>query len=307
MKFKIHFWLVILGLCIIYAFSASCRADSKPAQNSPKTYSQNIKTDVAWIVLEWNGRPFGYGSGFLINREKGTFYTNRHVRKMFDTLGKNSHKLFFNGKVYRIDIDKTFQMDDAAEVRIIDSFDPSEFPEPAPFAEEEPGVGDLIFVGGMHPHPYYIREQDEAEGFKYEIIPIFRDYFLQGTKNIGKEREMVYEIIDGKVVDTDVTVKEIQERSGQELRPEGMIEDMRNKANLYTQVKISKDHKFSFGGLSGSPAKNMSGEIVGILTMQDLQRFDYDKDELQKHGAVVATQLFDTVYVAPIKSIRGRR
>lgn len=307
MKLKIHFWLVILGLCVIYIFSAPCKDVPKPVQNSPKTYSQNMKTDVAWIVLNWNGQPFGYGSGFLVNKEKGIFYTNRHVRRMFDKLGKNSHKLFFNGKVYRIEAGKTFQMDDAAEVRIIDPFDPSEFPEPVLFAEEEPGAGDLIFVGGMHPHPYYIREQDKAEGFEYEIIPIFRDYFLQGTKNISKEREMVFEIIDGKVVDTEVTVKNIQERSGKELRFEGMIEDMRNIANFYTQVRISKDHKFSFGGLSGSPAKNARGEIVGILTMQDLGRFDYDKDELQKHGAVVATQLFDTVYIAPIRSIEGRK
>ena len=77
---KTRFKLVTLVLCIISAscnLSLSCKVDSRPTGNSGKTYAQNIKTDIAWIVLEWNGQPYGYGSGFLINREEGTFYTNR--------------------------------------------------------------------------------------------------------------------------------------------------------------------------------------------------------------------------------------
>jgi S1-C subfamily serine protease len=39
---------------------------------------QNFKTDVAWIVLEWNGQPQDYGSGFLVDKDRGEFYTNKH-------------------------------------------------------------------------------------------------------------------------------------------------------------------------------------------------------------------------------------
>ena len=109
----------------------SCGQKPKEADNDcgeRTTPPQGFKTDAAWIVSEWNCSPGGYGSGFLINKEYGAFYTNKHVINEFDNYGKGSHKIYFNGKFYNAEVVKVPPLRDAAIIRITDEFDSSEFP-----------------------------------------------------------------------------------------------------------------------------------------------------------------------------------
>lgn len=305
-----HFYrglsVLALGLLVI-----SC--GNKPAEKTVvRNYPQNFKTDIAWIVLEWNGKPYGYGSGVLVDREHGAFYTNKHVSDTFDTLGKGSHKIFFNGKVYNAKIVKTPKLVDAALIRITDPFDSSEFPETAKFSTEDLKVGDQLFMGGLHPHGYWIREADKDEGYDYPLVPIYKDYYNMGTIHLDREKEVVFEKLEGKVVELDLTwaevMKRLEERTGEKFPPGSFTEQAENRSNLFIEAKILKDHKFPFGGLSGSPARNSKGEIVGILTRQDTHRFDYDEKELEEKGQTeIKKQLWDTVYIVPIKFIENLR
>lgn len=286
-------------LCLILILNLSLISCGGGKTEAPKvnTYKQDFKTNVAWIVLEWNGQPGGYGSGFLIDREKGAFYTNKHVSKMFDGYGKGSHKIFFNGKVYNAEIVQTPPLVDAALVRITDKFDPSEFPEPIPVSDQPLKLGDRMLIEGFHPHPQYIRESDEAEGYKYKLVPIFRDYYNRGTRNIQKETEIVFERLEGKVTNLSVKAK----LSGSDLANE-----LRNETNRYIEVKTVKDHKFSFGGMSGTMVRDSSLKIAGIVTIERT-RFDYDKKQLEETGFAAGKQVFDTIFITPIQPVEVLR
>lgn len=307
----------LINLLAVYILSfnlISCSDSSRELGLSAiGTYPhpKELKTDVAWIVLEWNGTLFGYGSGFLIDKEKGAFYTNKHVSNMFNALGQGSHKLFFNGTVYNIEIVQTPPLADAALIRITNRFDSSTFPDPSKISYEKPKIGDEVLIGGFHSHGYYIRQSDEAEGYKFELIPIYRDYYKARMRNLEKEKEVVYEKLDGKIASVDLTWDQVvkgfeQTPCGELNEKNSFIDEIRNSVNYFVQVQISKDHKFSFGGLSGSPVRNSKGEIIGILTRQDLCRFDYDREELEEKGETLLNkQLWDTVYFVPIDEIKN--
>jgi len=276
-------FLILINLIFVF----SCRPARKnvDVEIFPKTYlcPDDLKTDVAWIILEWNGKPVygGYGSGFLINKKTGVFLTNKHVSNVFDVLGKGSHKIFFNCKVYNAAILKTSVLADAALVRITDSFDSSDFLKPAPFAGEKAKVGDKVVVEGFHVHPYWVRKADEEEGYKFPVIPVFRDYYNLGTKNLDKEQEVVFETLEAVVVAVDRKI----EIKGQ---GSGIIQDLRESTNLYVTIKTTKDHKFPFSGLSGTVVRNGKGETIGIFTAGP---------ELER--------VFKTAFLTPIESVEN--
>lgn len=302
--------LVLSAACLI---SIGCRSssDTKDIGCGSRSYAQNLKTDVAWIVLEWNGQiqRGGYGSGFLVDKEKGAFYTNKHVSNMFNAFGRGSHKIFFNGKVCNAEVVQTPPLADAALIRITDNFDHSKFPDPPPISYEKLKIGDKVFMGGFHPHPYYIRQSDGEEGYKFEVIPIYKDYYRASTRNLEKEKEVVFEKLEGKVVEVDLTwgevIKRLEKRFGQKFPAGSFVEEIGNRTNFFHEIRTLKDHKFPFGGLSGSPVRNSKGEIVGILTRQDLHRYDYNEKELEEKGmTVIRKQLWDAVYLTPIDSTK---
>ncbi|MBI2058047.1 MAG: trypsin-like peptidase domain-containing protein [Candidatus Yanofskybacteria bacterium] len=298
MKTRIVFVLVAAVWFIL--FSPAC--DSRPLKTEkPNTYPhpKDLKTDVAWIVLEWNGKPKygGYGSGFLVDKYSGSFYTNKHVSDMFDSLGRGSQKVFFNGKVYNLAVVKVPALRDAAIVQIKDSFDFSEFPDSAPIAEEKVKKGDKVLIEGFHPHPYFVRESNKAEGgYNEKLVSIFKEYYNMGTRNLEKEVEVVFESFTGVVVETDASVF-LNSPSGSG----GITNRAREMTNTYFMVKTDKDHKFSFGGLSGTAVKNTRGEIVGILTVEKTDFKELEKDE--NAGIKVVEIVFDLVGVTPIESV----
>lgn len=293
--------------CLI---SISCSNAEIKVDSDVKSYSQGFKTDISWIVLEWNGQLRGYGSGFLVDKGKGAFYTNKHVSDLFNSFGKNSHRMFFNGKVYRVELVKTPPLADAALVRIIDKFNPADFPEPNPISYEKVKVKDTVSIGGFHPHSYWIRKSDEDEGYKFPVLSIYKEYYRAGKIDPNKEQEVVFEKVSGQVTRLDMSWSEVEKNmdkactAGQDMKG-NFIEEITDVANFFVEIKISKDHKFPFGGLSGSPVRNASGETIGILTRQDPCRLDYDREQLEKKGvAELKGQLWDTIYMTPIESTK---
>lgn len=284
-------------LCLL-TLACNSGVEEVSSCNLAETYNQPFKTDVAWIVLEWNCSPIGWGSGFLTDREKGILFTNKHVSNVFNRLGRGSHKIFFNGRVYNAAIIKTDILSDAALVQITDQFNYSEFTDPAPFAQEKVKVGDKVVVEGFHIHPYQIRQSDIEDGYDFPLIPIFRDHYKSGTLNLDKEREIVFEKLEAEVSEVD---KKIMVRE----QGTGITQVIRNTSNLYIEIKTVKDHKFSFGGLSGTVVRNTKGETIGIFTAAPRQEYDF-VDELP-NGFVMLQQVFKTAYVTPIGATKNLR
>lgn len=285
---------VIFAFCLFSAsceLALSCKVDSRPSSDGSKTYLQDFKTDVAWIPLEWNGKPMGWGSGFLVDKDRGAFFTNKHVSNEFNTVGKGSHKLFFNGKVYNTELVKTPPTVDAALIKITDEFDSSEFPESASFSGEKVKVGDRVWVEGFHVHSYSIRKADGESGYNFPVIPIFRDYYRMNTRDLDNEKEVVFEKLEARVTNINKKI----EIGGQ---GSGIVQDMRNIVNLYIEIKTSKDHLFSFGGLSGTVVRNDKGETVGIFTAGPTEE-SVPVHELED-GSVVSKIVFQTAYITPI-------
>jgi len=314
MKTDSKFFLLNLCLIFVSCIFLSCGTDSKPMSvekdngcGERTVPSRGFKTDVAWIVFEWNCKPGGYGSGFLIDKERGAFYTNKHVSNEFDNYGKGSHKLYFNGKFYNVEIVKVPPLRDAAVVRITDEFDSSEFPEPAPFATEKVKKGDRVFVGGFHPHPYTLIEDNKSEGYDEIIVPLYEKYYHLGIRQLDKREEVVFEKMEGRIVSLNLTWEAIMKRKNKEIDSGSFTDSLADKTNLFNEILTLKDHKFPFGGLSGSPARNSRGEIIGIATRQDTDKFDYDKEELERKGSVEARRMWNTVFITPIESVADLR
>ena len=53
--------------------------------------------------------------------------------------------------------------------------------------------------------------------------------------------------------------------------------------------------------------RNSMGEIVGITTRQDVDRYEYDEEEFKSKGFAEAKNLWDTVYITPIESVADLR
>ena len=317
---KKRFSLVFLILlCCVFIFSCRPGKDNTNIENKTRTYPcpQGLKTDVAWIVLEWNGKPRygGYGSGFLNDKEKGIFFTNKHVSDMFNVLGKGRHKIFFNCEVYNAKIVRIDPLADAASIQITDPFNSSNFPDSAPIAKEKIKVGDKVLIEGFHPHPYAIRESNRVEsGYNELLVPIYKEYYRMKVyyggrriSDLDNEMEVVFEKIEGRVIALNLTWEDIMKKKGKDAAADGFIESLGNKINLFHEIRIFKDHKFPFGGLSGGPVRNSMGEIVGITTRQDVDRYEYDEEEFKSKGFAEAKNLWDTVYITPIESVADLR
>lgn len=271
-------------------------------RNQTKAYPQDFKTDIAWITVEWSrGRLYGYGSGFLIDREKGAFYTNKHVSDLFDELGgRPIAKIFFNGRAYDAQVLKVAPLRDAAIVCLEGSFDFSLFPVPAPIASGEVKVKDKVWIEGFHVHPFWIREKHQsALGYQEKLVPILRSYYGLGTRFLAKEREIVFEKIEG-IVQVVGAKANLSPPAGEP----AMVTKVRNQSNTYFKIKTNQDHHFSFGGLSGTAVRNDRGEIVGIVTVEE-QRFEVDPETMVQSpdGQIYVKPVFDILLVTPIETV----
>lgn len=301
-KDKINWFVIRLILIFVFIF-VSC--GPRPEVEEPASYPQNSVTDIAYLVLEKNGQPYIMASGSLANKEQGLFRTAKHFTDEFRPLGTDSCKVFFNGKVYTAELARVPSSRDAAVIRISSPFDPEDFPEPSPIAGKQPELGDTVRIKGAHPHAYWVREANKSEGFPDNVVEIFEKYYGVIMKDPTMETQVVLDDLGGKVVKPDPESVRKNPFFSDEMK-EGMLEFENDK---YMKVLMRRDHKFSFGGLSGGLAVNDRGEVIGVITAQDIYRFEFDKNGLfvdpnSGHvAAVVEKQLFDTIYITPIDSI----
>ena len=147
-----------------------------------------------------------------------------------------------------------------------------------------------MYIEGFHPHPYWLREIDKSDGSPDTVVNILSDYYHILMFDLTKEEQIVYHDLEGMVVPHD---------------PNPLSRDMLMYENdSFIKVRMKRDHKYTFGGLSGGMAKNEKGEVVGIITAQDIYRFEFDDDGMliPNVGVVVEVknQLYDTVYITPI-------
>lgn len=269
-------------------------------------YPQDFKTNVALLVLEWASRePRVMASGYLLNREKGIFFTAKHFTDAFKALGSRSCKVFFNGKVYEADLVKVPPIRDAALIRIASDFSPDDFPELPSIASKIPDTGDKVYVNGIHAHPFNIRLSNAYEGFSDRTIPIFEKYYGQETKDLSKETQVVFDDLEGVVTKPNPN----------SILNNLLMDEEEKKAALeyenddYIKVLTVRDHKFFFSGLSGGAAVNEKGEIVGVITAQNPTLFELDEEgffydpNTNNLTLNIKQRLFNTIYITPVWSI----
>ncbi|MDP3792959.1 MAG: hypothetical protein Q8Q89_04525 [bacterium] len=307
-KFSLGF-LPVLIFCAIYSSACDPPPDANRNEYREESrFPQDFKTTGAYLVLEWNGRkPWVMASGNLVDREKGIFRTAKHFTDEFGKLGLDYCKVFFNGKVYRANLVRVPPLRDAALIKIFSSFSPDDFPKLLPVAKEIPKFGDKIYIQGFHPHLYKIRKINEEEGFSDKMVPIFETYYGVVDKDLNRETQVVFDDLEGRVIrpDPESVFK------NKFLTAEQKKDLLEVENDKYTKVLMKRDHKFSFGGLSGGVALNDRGEIVGVITAQNPLKFEYDKHgfffipgEGQVEITEIKKQLWDTIYITPINSIK---
>lgn len=273
---------VRLSLVIACIMAAGCDTGSKGNDADDKSecgvvaYDQDFITPVGSFVVAWGNDRKGNGSGFLVNREKGIFMTADHVVDAMRQNGKNSADLFFNGRVYKAVVLKVLSLDDAALMQIACSREAlkraaESFPEPLTPASAEIGISDRAFIMGIHLHSFLIRESNKKEGAPDRVLPIGLQYYKIVQRDVTKEKEMVFDSLLAAVVGLRVHAPAIAPEDRAKYDP---FEVMRDSTNTYTYVRTVRDHKFSFGGLSGGPVLNSRGELIGIVTKEgcDLKR-----------------------------------
>lgn len=283
---------VFLALLLLFASSCGERPE-KPKNTYPHTAPA---TPVALVVAEWNGRPHILASAFLVEREKGAFLTAKHFTDDLEALGGDTCRLFFNGKVFTARIAKLPPLRDAALLQISGDFDPASFPEPYKVSALEPRIGEKVFVLGLHPHPFWIREQNLKGGHGDTVIPILKNYYGMIEFDKNREMEIVSDRLEASVIEIQTKIK-----FGDE---EDAWTELRNSANSYIRARTKLNHKFSFGGLSGGAVTNAAGELIGLITAEDPARLEFDENG-RLEGIDFSIQIvFDTLYITPIEDLK---
>lgn len=272
--------------------------DSKPPPKPQCDYPQNFKTQHAWLVLEVNGRPRIMASGFLVNRDEGIFITARHftewLRNLFGEM-----KVFWNCKVYDADIRQLPPIEDAAAIVLRKPFDPSDFPPALPIAAIGAQLGDTVYAVGFHPHPYLNDSLGYGSGRSMEI---FRNYYGRIMLDSTKLSEIVFDSLPGRIIDLNGRGL-VHSRGNQ-----GLFAQIQDSVARYIEVRITTHFNLSFAGLSGGALLNKQGEVLGVITAEEV-RPEYDP-----RGRVRLPQGIFTVYaprevrdkisVTPISAIR---
>ncbi|OGN07675.1 MAG: hypothetical protein A3B86_02450 [Candidatus Yanofskybacteria bacterium RIFCSPHIGHO2_02_FULL_38_22b] len=302
-KKKIFRWLVFIAAWLMVACGPP-RLINEYKEGG--YYPQEFKTNLAFLALEWAERqPYIVASGSLADRERGIFYTAKHFTDEFGTFGPDYCKVFFNGKVYTARVVKVPPIRDAALIRIDSFFSSRDFPELLLVAKERPKVGDRVFIKGIHPHPHGIRALNEADGFPDRVIDIFRTYYGKVQRDLTKESQVVIDELEGIVVKPDPAAIIKDDKLSDEIK--SILLQHENES--YIKVKMARDHRFSFGGLSGGVAANDRGEVFGVITTQNPFRFERDESSfffVQNHSQEGGTvkRVFDTIYVTPNEDIK---
>ncbi len=297
---------------VVSCLTALVACDAPSVENiyrKEARFPSNVNVPVAFLVSEWAGKPRVLASGWLIDGGRGMLFSAKHFSDVFMNnpieLGANECKIFLSGRVYTCIVVQVPPLRDAVVLKILGSFNQTESPKPYKISTTKVKIGDKVFVQGFHPHPYEITKSNLVGGLRDLTVPILKNFYELREADLSRQREVVFDNLEGKVVKPDPD----------SIRKNPLLNNEEKKAalayenNSYIKVLMARDHKFSFGGLSGGVALNEKGEAVGVITAQDIYRLEYDKDGLLVNpldGSVmvkIKRQLFDTIYVTPIESV----
>lgn len=264
-----------------------------------------LNVPVALIVAEWGGKPRAMGSTWLIYGGHGALFTAKHVTDtlMSNTieLGSNECKVFLGVKVYTCFVDRVPPLRDAVVLKMFDHINLAELPTPYKIATTKLNVGDKVFIQGFHPHPKEIRDANEEEGFRDTVVPIFKTFYERRFGNECVDSEIVFDSIEARVVALNIRVP-INDMENDPLS------ELKYLNNTYFSVVTSRNHKFSFGGLSGGVAvrlgKDGEPEAVGIVTAEKPVQLKYDKYGHLLSSCGSPLMVADTMLITPIESVK---
>ena len=267
-------------------------------------FSGGPNVPVALLVAEWGGKPRTMGSAWLIDGGRGALFTAKHVTDAFINnsieLGSKECKIFLNGGVYTCIVVQVPPLRDAVVLRILEPFNQAQNPPPYKISTTKLRVGDKVFVQGFHPHPHVITKSNMAEGLKDLVVPILKEFYELREANPLRQREIVFDNLEATVVDVNDHVKVGDQE------PDS-LEILKFKVNEYVKVITTRNHKFSFAGLSGGVVVKINdqgvSEAVGIVTAERPERLEYDKKGQLEVRPVVEV-VSDTISVTPIHSVK---
>ena len=297
-----------LSVLLLLAVSACNPPPVENVYRKEGRFPGEVDVPVAFLVSEWAGKPRIMASGWLIDGGNGALFSAKHftdtLMNQVIELGANECKVFLGGKVYSCIVVQVPPLRDAVVLKIIGPFVQTGLPTPYKIATTKLKVGDKVFIQGFHPHSSEITKSNLTDGFEDLNVPILKTFYELREADLAKQREVVFDTLEGKRVKPDPD----SVRKNPALSDEVKKEALEYENDSYIKVVMKRDHKFSFGGLSGGVALNEKGEAVGIITAQDILRFEYDEDGffVDPFGHtifIVKKQLFDTIYITPIESV----
>lgn len=280
--------LLGLFLCIVF-LSCGPPKSQQTIYQKERRYNQNINVNVAALIKEQNDtpvKPMPNCSGFLVNKTNGIFAAAKHC------IGATGRwKIFYGGRVYDGFVLSTPAVSDLVLIKTEGQFDSlSNAPDPYPIALTVK-VGDKVFVRGVHPHPL---ERQEGK----QIIPIWKDYY----DIYWAEIQLVFDNLEAEIVSVN------SPKRGSELGLGGTFG--RELSSIYYKLKTTEDHKMPFSGLSGGPVVNERGELIGVLSWQQVkpeeEEFRFETEEFVMEGTIIKP-VYREVNAVPAKELEELR
>lgn len=267
-------------------------------------FQGGLNLPVAFLVSEWAGKPRILASGWLIEGSSGVLFSARHFSDAFVDdvveLGGSECKAFMGVRVYDCLVAQVPPLRDAVDLKLKGSFDPGQLPKPYKIATEKAKVGEKLFIQGFHPHPLEITDSNRKDGLNDKLIPILKDFYEFRMADPLVQKEIVFDNLEAKVIG-------INERIRINSEQHDPLGNLKFEVNEYIKVVTVRNHKFSFGGLSGGVAIRLNSggeaEAVGIVTGEKPVRFGYDK----KGQVIDKTEhiaIYDTILITPIHSVK---
>ena len=300
---KVSFWV------ILFISSLTFVACNPPAienvYRKEMRFPSNLNVPVAFLAVEWGGKLRGSGSAWLIDGGNGVLFSAKHVTDALMNnqieLGASECKLFLgNGKVFTCITTRVPPLRDAVVLRLLEKFNPEEMPRPYKISETKLKVGDRVYVQGFHSHPLDVTISNLEDGFLDSIVPILKTFYELREADPLRQREVVFDSLEATVVDLDAHINIGSDEPNS-------YDAIRYKTNEYVKVITTRNHKFSFGGLSGGVVVKINdqgvSEAVGIVTAERPERWGDDKRGHLK-GEAVSIIVSDTMFITPINSVK---
>lgn len=286
----------------LFVLVSACNAPSvENVYRKEGRFPGGLNVPVAFLVSEWAGKPRILASGWLIDGGNGTLFSAKHFTDVFMNntieLGANECKIFLAGKVYTAIVAQVPPLRDAVVLKIIGQFNQSELPKPYKIPTTRVRVGDKVFVQGFHPHPSEVINSNMLDGLNDLIVPILKNFYELREADPSRQREVVFDNIEATVVDINFHAAV----ENQQTDPLGKF---KFKYNEFIKVVTTRNHKFSFGGLSGGVVVKINEkgepEAIGIVTAESPARYEHMKIP----GGMLVRQVVDTMDITPIYSVK---